>query len=256
MMKVTWNGTGAAWSYRYGNASAVLESGGHRLLMDCGHTVPGRLDQMGMSLQDFDAVFISHLHGDHIYGLEEWGFKNLMIWKRKPQLIISHDLANALWTDTLAGTMAQPCDDNNGLRDYFDVTVMHVGQPQVVGPWTLDIHPVRHIPGVPAYGLKAGAGNSSVAFTCDSLADADPWFYQDTDLVFHDCSFRPACPKTVHAHFEELREYPEEFRSKTYLVHYEDMVNDLRQDPEWQADLAGTGMRLTDPFVPFTFGKP
>jgi hypothetical protein len=127
---------------------------------------------------------------------------------------------------------------------------MVVGQPTPFGPYTLEIHPVRHIPGVPAYGVKVRANGATVAFTGDSLADADPWFYEDTDLTFHDCTFQPVFPGTVHAHFEQICCYPQEWREKTYLVHYEDAIKERREDPVWQSALAATGMRLASPFVP------
>lgn len=252
-MQLIWNGTGSAWATYFGNASAVLEAGGRRLLIDCGHTVPGRLRQLDLSLQDIEAVFISHLHGDHIYGLEEWGFRSFLQWKIRPHLLIAENLAPQLWKNVLSGTMAQVCDQKCTLKDYFDVTGLQVDRSFAFGPWELEIHPVRHVPNACAYGLKVRGEGAALGFTCDSLADADPWFYDDTRLVFHDCTFVPYFPDTVHAHFEQLRRYPRRFREKTYLVHYDDEVCTQRQDPAWQAALAASGMRLTEPFQPFHF---
>jgi ribonuclease BN (tRNA processing enzyme) len=252
-MKLTWNGTGSAWADFYGNSSAVLEAGGQRLLIDCGHTVPARLRQMGLSQRDIDAVFISHLHGDHIYGLEEWGFRSYLHWHTKPRLLIAADLAQKLWRNMLSGTMGRVCDNPCHLHDYFQVTPLLAAQPFTFGPWTVEAHPVRHAPNVPAYGVKVHAEGIALGFTCDSLADCDPWFYEESRLVFHDCSFAPYAPTTIHAHFAQLCQYPQAYREKTYLVHYEDDIREKREDPDWMADLAETRMRLTEPFVPITF---
>ena len=127
---------------------------------------------------------------------------------------------------------------------------LHPGKPHAFGPFTLDIHPVRHISHAHAYGAKISAGGVSAGFTCDSLADADPWFYKDTACVFHDCSFKPYYPDTVHAHFEQLCRYPAEWRNRTYLVHYGDEVAAKREEADWQQTLAATGMRLALPFEP------
>jgi len=252
-MRTIWNGTGSAWSTRYGNASALIEAGGQRLLVDCGHTVPGRLLQMGLTLRDIDAVFISHLHGDHIYGLEEWGFKNLLLWNVKPKLLIAETLADALWTRVLAGTMAQVCDRSCVLSDYFHIIPMREGQSLTPGPWELEIHPVRHVPHALAYGLKVRSEGATVGFTCDTVAPIDPWFYDDTHLVFHDCTFSPPFEETVHAHFDQLCLYPEAFRRKTMLVHYGDDVADFKADAAWQARFRVSEMRPAAPFVPFEF---
>lgn len=252
-MQITWNGTGAAWAAHYGNSSAIVEAQGQRLLIDCGHSVPARLGAMGLSLRDLDGVFISHLHGDHVYGLEEWGFRNMLQWRIRPRLFIAETLADLLWRNVLSGTMGQTCDRSCLLKDYFEVVTMHPDTPCEFGPFTLRIHPVRHIPHAHSYGIKVSAQSVTAGFTCDSLADADPWFYEDTACVFHDCSFKPPYPDTVHAHFEQLCEYPEEWRSRTHLVHYDDTIAVQREDAAWQQTLARTGMRLTTPYEPLTF---
>jgi hypothetical protein len=249
-MRVTWNGTGSAWSRRYGNSSALIESesdGGTRLLIDCGHTVPARLEELGVSLRDIDAVFISHLHGDHIYGLEEWGFKNLLLWDARPTLLIAEDLAAPLWANVLSGTMAQVCNRSCLLDDYFEVVRLQVGKPVSVGPFTLEIRPVRHVPNAASYGCRVAGDALSLGFTCDSLADVDSWFYDGTDAVFHDCSFSPPFAETVHAHFEELRRYPEDWRRRTRLVHYSDEVETLRQNPAFANELAESRFRICEP---------
>jgi hypothetical protein len=246
-MRVTWNGTGSAWSRLYGNASAVVESGGKRLLIDCGHTVPSRLEEIGLTLRDIDAVFISHLHGDHIYGLEEWGFKNFLVWNARPTLFVADAIADMLWTDVLAGTMAQVCNRSCLLNDYFDVVRLREREPATFGSMTVEIHPVLHVPNAPAFGAKVAADGKSVGFTCDSLADVSPWFYDGTSVVFHDCSLAPPFPETVHAHFSELRRYPEDWRKRTRLVHYGDEWDRLKDDPSFISELSATGMEICPP---------
>lgn len=249
-MRVTWHGTGSAWSRKYGNSSALVESateGATRLLIDCGHTVPGRLEETGVNLRDIDAVFISHLHGDHVYGLEEWGFKNFLLWDVRPVLLIAEELADPLWANVLSGTMAQVCNRSCLLDDYFEVVRLQVGRPVTVGPLTLEIRPVRHVPNAASFGCRVNGEGLSVGFTCDSLAGVDPWFYDGTDVVFHDCSFAPPFAETVHAHYEELRRYREDWRNRTQLVHYSDEIDALRQDPAFLSDLATSTLQICQP---------
>ena len=47
----------------------VLEVHGRSFLVDCGEGVQSRLAQYGVSLSKIDSVFISHIHGDHVFGL-------------------------------------------------------------------------------------------------------------------------------------------------------------------------------------------
>jgi len=54
-----------------GNATLV-ETGGTRLLVDCGfgaREVQQRLQQVGVTTQDLDAILVTHEHGDHVRGV-------------------------------------------------------------------------------------------------------------------------------------------------------------------------------------------
>ena len=47
----------------------VLEVRGRSFLVDCGEGVQNRLARFGISPMKIDSVFISHVHGDHVFGL-------------------------------------------------------------------------------------------------------------------------------------------------------------------------------------------
>jgi ribonuclease Z len=55
---------------RFGPATLVI-AGGKRLLFDAGRGVSQRLWQLGLSLGSIDAVFLTHLHSDHLVGLPD-----------------------------------------------------------------------------------------------------------------------------------------------------------------------------------------
>ncbi|MBO6082580.1 MAG: ribonuclease Z [Bacteroidales bacterium] len=47
----------------------VLDVHGRSFLIDCGEGVQGQLKRYGVSLMKLDSIFISHIHGDHLFGL-------------------------------------------------------------------------------------------------------------------------------------------------------------------------------------------
>ena len=47
----------------------VLDVHGRSFLIDCGEGVQGQLKKYGVSLMRIDSIFISHIHGDHVFGL-------------------------------------------------------------------------------------------------------------------------------------------------------------------------------------------
>lgn len=55
-----------------GNATVVCDGRGVSLLIDCGlgvRQVSARLEQLGLSVGDLDALFVTHEHGDHCKGV-------------------------------------------------------------------------------------------------------------------------------------------------------------------------------------------
>lgn len=71
-MRVTLLGTGTPILNinRFG-MSTLVEAGGQALLFDAGRGVAMRLHQRKMPLRDLAAIFITHLHSDHITGLAD-----------------------------------------------------------------------------------------------------------------------------------------------------------------------------------------
>src|SRR5690606_39016499 len=120
-------GTGSAFAKKYFNNNALVYTEGCTLLIDCGITAPLALHQAGINVDAIDAVLITHLHGDHVGGLEELAFQMLYTFKKKPLLYIMDTLVEPLWENCLKAGM----DDAGrmALESYFEVVVMKEGDP-------------------------------------------------------------------------------------------------------------------------------
>jgi ribonuclease Z len=70
--RVTLLGTGspAPVMRRFG-PGVLVEAGGKKLLIDCGRGTTQRLLQAGLRLGQVDALFITHLHSDHVVGIPD-----------------------------------------------------------------------------------------------------------------------------------------------------------------------------------------
>jgi ribonuclease Z len=71
-IKVTLLGTGAPVPSieRFG-PSTLVEAGGQKLLFDCGRGAAQRLWQLKIPLGQTDALFLTHLHSDHVVGIPD-----------------------------------------------------------------------------------------------------------------------------------------------------------------------------------------
>ncbi len=70
--RVTLLGTGspAPVMRRFG-PGVLVEAGGQKLLIDCGRGTTQRLLQAGLRLGQVDALFLTHLHSDHVVGIPD-----------------------------------------------------------------------------------------------------------------------------------------------------------------------------------------
>ena len=58
-------GTGGVFDYRIGNSAFLLYSNLGVILVDCGYTVYGSLDEKNL-INSVDYLLLTHLHGDHV----------------------------------------------------------------------------------------------------------------------------------------------------------------------------------------------
>ncbi|MTD42569.1 ribonuclease Z [Erwinia sp. CPCC 100877] len=120
-MELTFLGTSAGIPTRSRNVTAILfkpgDRGSERWLFDCGEGTQHQLLHTSSHPGNIRKIFISHLHGDHIFGL--------------PGLLCSRSMAGCAAPITLYGP--------KGLREYVETCL------RLSGSWTdypLDIHEV------------------------------------------------------------------------------------------------------------------
>ena len=68
-MELRFAGVGSAFTTKeYWQSNMIVSHDGKNLLIDCGGDIRFSLAELNMSYKDIDAVYISHLHADHIGG--------------------------------------------------------------------------------------------------------------------------------------------------------------------------------------------
>ena len=229
-MKITFAGVGGAFTTQdYYQSNAIIEADDdtRKFLLDCGGDARHALRELGITHRDIDAVYISHLHADHIGGMEWLGFCTYFDPEcGKPTLFIVDELVEPLWESLKAGMQS-----HEGivleLGSFFNVVPVTINQCFAwSGIQMCPIQTVHVMNGngiVPSYGLlmePEGSGQK-IFFTTDTqfCPRQIESFYDKSDVVFHDCETYPF-RSGVHAHYDDLKTLPEAQKAKMWLYHY------------------------------------
>ncbi|QIW88724.1 metal-dependent hydrolase [Bacillus phage P59] len=217
MIKLKMIGTGSAFAKKFYNNSALITTEqGYKLLIDCGHSVPKGLHEQGMSLEDVDGILVTHLHNDHIGGLEEAALYNMFnLGGRKMDLFVPVEILDDLWDKSLSAGL-----EPGGflLDDYFNVRPLHLGHSFHLYGNVMTLYPTKHVNGM--FSVAVGF-DRTLFYSSDSVFDADLIKIADKySNIFHDCQLEGV--GAVHSTLEELLKLPTKVQMKTYLMHYGD----------------------------------
>lgn len=198
-------------------------------LVDCGSDIRHMLSQCGILPEYVRSIWITHLHGDHVDGLEYFAFYTKCKGLPKPTLYAAAQHIAEI--DETLRPKIRPFENGrtHTLDDYFNVVVMDIGDTVPCGSLQLSGVPFAHINalglGEPdlygnTFGCRIENGKHTVLFTGDCRAPSEEDLlirgYEDADLIFHDCSMGPSA---VHASFDELKRLPEHIKAKMVLTH-------------------------------------
>lgn len=209
-------------------SNLLIESpSGRRLLLDCGTDIRFSLRERGLCVTDIDDVYISHLHADHVGGLEWLAFGSKFSARaQKPRLLANHAIAKDLWSRTLRGGLGSLEGQEASIHTYFE---LHAIRENACFDWEgIQFQPVQVLHVMdgfrisPSYGLQFTLGGTRIFFTADMQFTPTQvnQFYRSADLILHDCE-TAAFKSGVHAHYEQLRELPADLKRKMWLYHYQ-----------------------------------
>jgi ribonuclease BN (tRNA processing enzyme) len=230
-MKLRFLGTGNAFTVGANNfqSNMLLEGAyGKHLLIDCGSDVRHSLFEQGHTYRDIDAVFISHLHADHIGGLEWLAFSTKFDPKsKKPTLFVADKLKKSLWNKSLAGGLSSLPHKIPSLKTYFKLHTIDSKQTfrwqKITFQLIKTIHVMNGEQPMPCYALKFKINNINVLITGDLQYKPKLLlpYYLEADIIFHDCETSKNA-SGVHSTYQQLLKLPLEIRKKMWLCGYND----------------------------------
>lgn len=228
-----------------GNSNMLIKSNGQYMLIDCGGSVQYTLkDEFGVDPRDIDALWISHLHADHIGSMEWFAFYRHFLPKKgilgaviKPKLYMVNTLMDELWENSLKGGLQSVEGKVMHLTNYFECIPV---TGNTTFEWQgLTMTPVQTIHVMSGYIFKESYGllikNNGTGKTTFVTTDTQfsPYqlraFYDKADQIFHDCE-TIEFKSNVHAHYTDLKTLSPEVRGKMWLYHYANKIDTVLAD--------------------------
>lgn len=250
-MRLTLLGTGCPQvdPDRMGPANLV-RAGGRALLFDCGSGVTQRLVQAGARGAEIDALFLTHLHSDHVVDFHQllvssWHQGRARPWKvfGPPGTIGFVERSAALWKPELDIRVAHENRPNTGGLE-VEATEYADGQAFRGGGVTVTALKVNHDPFPETYGFVVEQDQLRLVMSSDTVM----WppliaAARGADLLLHEVFIK-----------REMRPDPEHRPQATIdaVASYHTLSSEVGR----VAAEADVGMLVLNHFVPTRFDRP
>ncbi len=185
-------GSGAALPTGHRRCSAqVVNINGFKILLDCAEGTQDRIRQHHLKLQSLGTVLISHLHGDHFFGLPGLLSTMHLCGRTEPVTIVAPKGAKEVIETTFALTGNHIGYELNFIEMDFEEGLQRVFECKRC---TVDAFPIIH--SVPTYGFRITevprGSNAPRTYTycCDTAYSEElvP-FMRDSSLLCLECTF-------------------------------------------------------------------
>lgn len=213
-MNIRFLGTGGAFDAHLGNSAAWVELNGSNILLDCGHSVYGRLSALNLA-DKIDYILLTHLHDDHVGSLSTTilHHKHVMKPARKARILYPDTHHGQLMKERVLGFLAYslirpedyvefiPLDQFEGIKE-IDTTGHHVADMVSFG-FVFEDADSRCM-------YSGDMGTPRLVF---DLIDTFP--DDDKPLrIFHEVSFFPS--NGIHTYWEDLQQIKGDFELFVY----------------------------------------
>ena len=199
VITVTLLGTGTPQPImeRFG-PSILVRAGGQSLLFDAGRGCLQRLRQIDLSYDKINALFLTHLHSDHIVGLPDLWLTGWLISRRKVPLNVFGPVGTADMIKYLQMAFVVDIkireEDDKATEEGGKLLVNEIQQGVIYDKDSVKViaFEVDHYPVVPAFGYRIEYNGHSVVLSGDTRYSENLIkFAKGTDLLIHEVVIAP-----------------------------------------------------------------
>jgi len=233
-MEVSVLGCGEAFDERLPNTSLLVDCG-EVFLLDCGFSVPPQVWNHAPDPNRIDAIYISHPHADHYFGLPALLTRMAEDDRARPLILVSQPAV----LEQVPQLMELAYRGMGGRFRYL--IEYRAADPETVveiGGATLRFAPTRHA--VTNYAVRIECGGKALCYSGDGMfTDDSRRLFAGADLLFHEAYTFEESP--MHADIPRLVEMARhEGVDRLALVH---VRRGLRHDPDRLVEVVREGGR-------------
>jgi len=225
-------------------SAIVLRTSSGTALLDCGATTGSGLNEMGIAIDEIDAILISHFHGDHFGGIPLLLLAALYEDRRRRPLVIAGPPAIEARVRDLASAMGHGLD---GREWTFPIRFeeLPAGSRREVGPVRVRSFETHHSPDAVPHGMVIDAGGARIAYSGDTgWFDALPEQVAGSDLFICECTYRRSGFE-YHLSLEELVERRSLFDcGRMVITHLGEDMSGRRASCDFEAADDGLKIRI------------
>ena len=229
MPELVFVGTGEAFDPELPNTS-LLYRGGATILMDCGYAVPHAFWRLYTDPDLLDAIYISHLHADHSFGLPA-----LLLWMRElgrqRELSVIAGSGVSTWLERLLDLAYPGSYRREKCYPIEPVTLSPGAELELRGVRLTNAqsdHPVRNL------SLRIDDGGQSTCYSGDGRPTTETRaLFRGANVLVHEC-YTGSRDATGHARADQLLGMAAELGVFTLCL-----LHVSRAEKELVADLVG-----------------
>ncbi len=180
-MKIMFLGVGEACDEEVPNNSHLVLSD-TILLLDCGYSVPGQLWKYNPDPTFLDAIYISHRHADHYFGIPALLVR---MWEEKRTKPLTFICQRGL--KEVIRELIEYGYKNLSEKFEFEIHFKEVEKHQSIMFNELKLNFAPTIHSVKNFAIKIYDGKNAVCYSGDGMFHGDTEkLYRDSDLVIHE----------------------------------------------------------------------
>ena len=204
MAEVTFVGTGEAFDPVLPNTS-LLYRGSKTLLLDCGFSIPHAFWRISRDADLLDALYITHLHADHSFGLPA-----LLLWMREEGRCRPLEVAGGPGVDAwLKKLLELGYPGSYQATKCYPIVARELVEGGCLELEGLELRNAQSEHSVRNLSVRIDDGGKSVCYSGDGApSSATRRLYQGADVLIHEC-YSAGEPTPGHATVRQVLEVAE-----------------------------------------------